>query len=52
MKARYDSLTSYETISAFAAAHGASLTVMDGGEHWFHTAEQMCFVDEWIKDYR
>jgi hypothetical protein len=20
---------------------------MDGGEHWFHTAEQMAFLDKW-----
>ena len=23
---------------------------MDGGEHWFHTEEQMRFMDEWIND--
>lgn len=45
-----DSLTSRETITAFSRSHGASLTVMDGGEHWFHTAEQMRFLDEWIKN--
>ena len=44
-----DELTSYETISSFAAKTGASLTVMTGGEHWFHTAEQMRFLDGWIK---
>ena len=44
-----DSLTSYETISAFAAASGAGLTVMEGGEHWFHTDGQMRFLDEWIR---
>jgi len=22
---------------------------MDGGEHWFHTAEQMAFLDKWGK---
>jgi hypothetical protein len=22
---------------------------MDGGEHWFHTDEQMEFLDRWIK---
>lgn len=27
----------------------ASLTVMHGGEHWFHTEEQMAFLDEWIR---
>ena len=44
-----DNLTSYETIAAFAEAHGAALTVMEGGEHWFHTEEQMRFLDQWIK---
>ena len=43
-----DELTSYETVSAFAKAHGAKLTVMEGGEHWFHTEKQMAFLDRWI----
>lgn len=43
-----DNLTSRETISAFAAAHGAGLTVMEDGEHWFHTPEQIIFLDKWI----
>lgn len=43
-----DNLTSRETVTAFAAAHGASLTVMEGGEHWFHTPEQMAFLDGWL----
>ena len=25
-----------------------SLTVMNNGEHWFHTDEQMNFLDDWI----
>ncbi len=44
-----DNLTSYETITAFAAAHNAPLTVMEGGEHWFHTDEQLRFLDDWLK---
>ena len=44
-----DSLTSYETISAFADRIGAALTVMENGEHWFHTKEQMEFLSDWIK---
>lgn len=44
----HDNLTTMETISAFAKRIGASLTVMPGGEHWFHTAEQMHFLDAWI----
>ncbi len=43
-----DALTSYETISDFSERIGASLHVMPGGEHWFHTGEQMAFLDKWI----
>ena len=46
--AEHDDLTPYETIAAFAEAHDASLTVMPNGEHWFHTGEQMAFLDEWF----
>ena len=44
-----DALTDYETVSAFAKRTGARLTVMPGGEHWFHTEEQMDFLDRWLK---
>ena len=40
----HDNLTSFETISDFAQRIGAPLTVMKGGEHWFHTEEQMEFA--------
>ena len=44
-----DNLTSLATISDFARRTGASLEVMPGGEHWFHTQEQMAFLDGWIQ---
>ena len=44
-----DNLTSYETIAEFAHRIGATLTVMENGEHWFHTKEQMDFLSDWIK---
>ena len=44
-----DNLTSFDTIKAFAEKHNADLTVMKNGEHWFHTEEQMKFLDKWIK---
>ncbi len=44
-----DNLTSYKTISDFAAKTKAKLTVMKNGEHWFHTEEQMNFLDLWLK---
>lgn len=45
-----DHLTSLETITDFANKHQATLSVMDGGEHWFHTEDQMQFLDNWIKE--
>lgn len=38
----------YETMSSFAKKHNARLTVMENGEHWFHTEVQMKFLDEWV----
>ena len=43
-----DTMTSLQTITAFAKAHGAHLTVMPQGEHWFHTPAQMRFLDAWV----
>ena len=45
-----DDLTSYETILNFTNKSKANLTIMKGGEHWFHTDEQMEFLNNWIKD--
>lgn len=45
-----DNLTSIETVSEFAEQTGAILTVMNDGEHWFHTDEQMEFLDNWIRN--
>lgn len=44
-----DHLTSPETITTFTDTVGASLTVMKQGEHWFHTEEQMRFLDAWLQ---
>ena len=45
-----DNMTSRETIAAFAERIHAALTIMPEGEHWFHTEEQMQFLDQWIRD--
>ena len=44
-----DNITSLETMADFAKKTGAKLTVMQDGEHWFHTPKQMEFLDEWIR---
>ena len=45
-----DKIISIETMKDFVEKQGASLTVMKGGEHCFHTEEDMKFFDEWIKN--
>ncbi|MBO4915337.1 MAG: alpha/beta hydrolase [Oscillospiraceae bacterium] len=44
-----DELTSISTLRAFADSHNADVEIMKGGEHWFHTSEQMAFHDAWVK---
>lgn len=44
-----DNLTSIETVYEFAEQTGAILTVMNDGEHWFHTDKQIEFLDDWIR---
>ena len=47
--AEKDNMTSISTITDFFKKINANITVMPGGEHWFHTKEQMDFLDNWIK---
>ena len=42
-----DTLTSRAVIDDFAAKSGSGLTVMENGEHWFHTEEQLQFLRAW-----
>ena len=44
-----DNLVSRETIDAFMNTHQADLTVMENGEHWLHTEEQLAFLNTWMK---
>ena len=44
-----DHLVSHQTVEQFAAEYGAGLTVLEGGEHWFHTEEQLALLDNWVK---
>lgn len=45
-----DILTSKEAITMFAEQIGANLIIMENGEHWFHTDEQLNFLDNWIRN--
>lgn len=43
-----DNLQSIDTINEFGKRTSSVVTIMEGGEHWFHTQEQMEFLDDWI----
>ena len=44
-----DTMTSIDTINNFVKKTNTNLTIMRDGEHWFHTKEQMEFLDKWFK---
>ena len=41
-----DNFTAYGTIFEFVQRTNSTLSIMKNGEHWFHTDEQMKFLDE------
>ena len=43
-----DHLTAWETVEDFAQRFGCTITVMENGEHWFHTEEQLAVLDAWL----
>lgn len=45
-----DELISRQSIDNFTATHNAGLTVMHGGEHWFHTDKQIAFLNKWLSN--
>ncbi len=47
-----DNFQSIETMRRFAGSIEAELTVMPGGEHWFHTDEQNEFRWNWLDERR
>lgn len=46
--AENDTLIPHETVVHFTKSHHANLTIMKGGEHWFHTDEQLDFLNRWM----
>lgn len=45
-----DHLTSRNTVMEFVNKHNARLTVLENGEHWFHTEEQLAFLNKWLRN--
>ena len=50
LSAENDMLTPPNLMQSFAKQYHARLTVMPEGEHWFHTEEQMRFLDDWLQN--
>ena len=44
-----DDITPLKTINNFANKIKANLTIMSDGEHWFHTEEQISFLNNWFE---
>lgn len=42
-----DDIVPFETVEKFALKNHCNLTVMEGGEHWFHTESQLEFMKNW-----
>ena len=45
-----DHLTARKTVDDFARQFGCAVTVMENGEHWFHTEEQLSVLDAWLQN--
>lgn len=42
-----DNMISRQTIEKFAQHHNVQVTIMENGEHWFHTPEQLNVLQAW-----
>ncbi len=46
-----DNLCEFDTISDFVKSFNCQLQVMEKGEHYFHTDEQLQVLGQWLKKY-
>lgn len=46
-----DTLCEYNVISSFAETFACELKVIEEGEHYFHTSEQLEFYKSWVKEH-
>ena len=47
--AGHDDLTDRATVEGFAKRFNCSLSIMEDGEHWFHTEEQLKALHKWTE---
>lgn len=46
-----DNLCEFDVVSTFVKRFGCDLEVMEQGEHYFHTEEQLQFFRQWLKKH-
>lgn len=46
-----DNMTTRKTVDEFVEQFHSSLTVMENGEHWFHTPEQLAVLNQWVAEH-
>lgn len=46
-----DDLVERDVVESFTGKFGSDLTVMEGGEHWFHTPEQLKVLENWARAF-
>jgi len=46
-----DNVSEFDVVSAFANKFHCALEIMDRGEHYFHTPEQLSFYRQWLKKH-
>lgn len=44
-----DNLIDYGTVEQFSCQYNCNVTVMEGGEHWFRTEQQLEFMCNWFR---
>ncbi|ULQ59155.1 alpha/beta hydrolase [Brucepastera parasyntrophica] len=44
-----DNLTERSILDSFSGKYNCDVTVMDKGEHYFHTPEQIHYLEKWIR---
>ncbi len=50
LRPEVDMIVSEEIDRDFISQHQWQITIMPGGEHWFHTPEQLAFLKAWEKN--
>ncbi|MCL1802023.1 MAG: alpha/beta hydrolase [Eubacteriaceae bacterium] len=46
-----DSMTEREVVERFTECFNCDLTVLENGEHWFHTEQQLSFLEKWLCEH-